>query len=265
MTAMRDRPRVPEPDGNVPAGGRADPDDGRYDVIRLDRFLCEAGAGTRSQAKALIKAGRVSVDGERAISADLKIEENRTRVLLDGRPLFLPGNVYYLLNKPAGVITAASDARERTVMDLLKEAPGRGLFPVGRLDRDTVGLLLITNDGALSHRLLSPSRHVEKRYLVRTARPVTEEMCRFLEAGVDIGDEKPTLPARTERLKDEPCGLYLTITEGRYHQVKRMLAAAGNEVTGLKRVSMGPLSLEETLPEGAWRELTKEERNALGV
>ncbi len=234
-------------------------------MIRLDRFMCGAGAGTRSQVKALIKAGRVSVDGEQVFSADLKIEENRTRVLLDGRPLFLPGNVYYMLNKPAGVITAARDARERTVMDLMKDAPGKDLFPVGRLDKDTEGLLLITNDGALAHRLLSPARHVEKRYLVHTAAPVSEEMCRALEEGVEIGDGKPTLPARTERIADMPCALYLGITEGRFHQVKRMLDAVGNAVTALRRVSMGPLLLDDKLPQGGWRELTEEERRTLGV
>ena len=227
--------------------------------------MCGAGAGTRSQVKALIKAGRVSVDGEQVFSADLKIEENRTRVLLDGRPLFLPGNVYYMLNKPAGVITAARDARERTVMDLMKDAPGKDLFPVGRLDKDTEGLLLITNDGALAHRLLSPARHVEKRYLVHTAAPVSEEMCRALEEGVEIGDGKPTLPARTERIADMPCALYLGITEGRFHQVKRMLDAVGNAVTALRRVSMGPLLLDDKLPQGGWRELTEEERRTLGV
>ncbi len=238
---------------------------GEDGVIRLDRFLCEAGAGTRSQAKAMIRAGRVFVDGERAVSADTRIAPDQARVLLDGRPLFLPGNVYYMLNKPAGVITAARDARERTVMALLEGARGRDLFPVGRLDKDTEGLLLITNDGALSHRLLSPAKHVEKRYLVHTAVPVTEEMCRALEAGVEIGEETPTLPARTERIYGEPCALYLGITEGRFHQVKRMLAAVGNEVTYLKRVSMGPLALDDSLPAGAWRELTEEERNMLGV
>lgn len=227
--------------------------------------MCGAGAGTRSQVKALIKAGRVSVDGEQVLSTDLKIEENRTRVLLDGRPLFLPGNVYYMLNKPAGVITAARDARERTVMDLMKDAPGKDLFPVGRLDKDTEGLLLITNDGALAHRLLSPARHVEKWYLVHTAAPVTEEMCRALEEGVEIGDGKPTLSARTKRIADMPCTLYLGITEGRFHQVKRMLDAVGNAVTALRRVSMGPLLLDDKLPQGAWRELTEEERRALGV
>ena len=234
-------------------------------MIRLDKYLCELGAGTRSEVKMMIKKGRVTVDGKTDVSPDSKIEEQRAAVCLDGVPLHWAGMVYYMLHKPAGVVTATKDHHDATVLDLMADAPGKDLFPVGRLDKDTEGLLLITNDGALSHRLLSPKKHVDKTYLVHTAEPVTEEMCRRLEGGLDIGDETLTLPAKAKMLDDRENGLLLTITEGRFHQVKRMLAAVGNEVVYLKRLTMGSLILDEALPKGEWRELTDAEKKALGV
>lgn len=234
-------------------------------MIRLDKFLCDLGAGTRSEVKNLIKKGRVTVDGKTAAKPDLKIDENNAAVCLDGQRLIWAGMVYYLLHKPAGVVTATKDAKERTVLDLMADAPGTDLFPVGRLDKDTEGLLLVTNDGGLAHRLLSPKKHVDKTYLVLTSGAVTDEMCRLLEQGVDIGDEKPTLPATAKKLPDEEKGLLLTIQEGRFHQVKRMLQAVGNEVVYLKRVSMGPLVLEDSLKKGEWRALTEKEKKDLGV
>lgn len=234
-------------------------------MIRLDKFLCDLGAGTRSEVKNLIKKGRVTVDGKTAAKPDMKIEENNAAVCLDGQRLIWAGTVYYLLHKPAGVVTATKDAKEQTVLDLMVDAPGTDLFPVGRLDKDTEGLLLVTNDGDLAHRLLSPKKHVDKTYLVLTADAVTDEMCRLLEQGVDIGDEKPTLPATAKKLPDEEKGLLLTIQEGRFHQVKRMLQAVGNEVVYLKRISMGPLVLEDSLKKGEWRALTEKEKKDLGV
>lgn len=234
-------------------------------MIRLDKFLCELGAGTRSETKALLKMGRVTVNGAVEKSPEHKVNEEHDRICLDGQTLVWIKTAYYLLHKPAGVVTATKDSRETTVMDLMKGAAGKGLFPAGRLDRDTEGLLLITNDGALAHRLLSPKKHVEKTYLVHTAEPVTEKMCSFLENGVDIGEETPALPAKTSPLPDTDCGLLLTITEGRFHQVKRMLHAVGNEVVYLKRLSMGPLVLEDSLEKGQWRPLTEQEKKDLGV
>lgn len=233
-------------------------------VIRLDKLLCEMGAGSRSEVKAMLKKGRVTVDGRPVLSGDRKVPEQGATVCLDGQPLTYAGTVYYVLHKPAGVVTAVKDAREKTVMDLMRDAPGKDLFPAGRLDKDTEGLLLITNDGGLAHRLLSPKKHVEKTYLAHTALPVTEEMCRLLEAGVDIGDEKPALPARARKLADREDGLLLTVVEGRFHQVKRMLKAVGNEVLYLKRISMGPLELGD-LPCGSWRPLSEQEKRALGI
>ncbi len=234
-------------------------------MIRLDKFLCETGAGTRSEVKNLIKKGRVTVNGETAKAPERKVDEEKDEICLDKERLFWVKNVYYMLHKPAGVVTATYDSREATVLDLMEDAFGKDLFPVGRLDKDTEGLLLITNDGALSHRLLSPKKHVEKTYLVHTKEKLTQEMLSRLEGGVDIGDEKPTLPAKTELLADTDRGLLLTITEGRFHQVKRMLEAVGNEVVSLKRLSMGPLVLDETLQKGQWRPLTEKERKELGV
>lgn len=232
-------------------------------MIRLDKFLCEAGAGSRSEVRLLIKKGRVTINGTVAKAPETKVDEKNDQVALDAQPLSYEKFVYYMLHKPAGVVTATRDNHEKTVMELLKDAPGKDLFPAGRLDKDTEGLLLITNDGALSHRLLSPAKHVDKTYLVRTKAPVTDEMRRRLEEGVDIGDEKPTLPAKTELTEDG--GLLLTVTEGRFHQVKRMLSAVGNEVVYLKRLSMGPLVLDGALSKGEYRALTPEEKAALGI
>lgn len=234
-------------------------------LIRLDKFLCDAGAGTRSEVKAMIKKGRVTVDGAVIRNADLKIEEGKSKVCLDQKGIDHAGMVYYILHKPAGVVTATRDSKEKTVLDLMADAPGKDLFPAGRLDKDTEGLLLVTNDGALAHRLLSPKKHVDKTYYVLTKLEMTDEMCALLEQGVDIGDDKPTLPAVVKKLADGKNGLLLTIREGRFHQVKRMLAAVGNEVVYLKRVSMGPLSLEESLKAGKWRPLTEKEKKDLGV
>lgn len=234
-------------------------------MIRLDKYLCEMEAGTRSEVKAFIKKGRVTVNGETAKAPEQKVDETRDTVTLDGHSFSYQKFFYYMLHKPAGVVTAVRDHHDQTVLDLLVDAPGKDLSPVGRLDKDTEGLLLITNDGALSHRLLSPVKHVPKTYLVHTKRPVTSQMCEKLEAGVEIGDETPTAPAKTKLLSDTDCMLLLTITEGRFHQVKRMLQAVGNEVVYLKRLSMGTLVLDETLSKGSWRALTEEEKAQLGV
>lgn len=233
-------------------------------MTRLDKFLCDAGIGTRSEVKTFIKKGRVRVNDAAVKSPDFKIDETKDSVTLDGKQIEVCGLVYYMLHKPAGCISASRDNKEKTVIDLLEGAPGKDLSCVGRLDKDTEGLLLITNDGDLSHRLLSPRKHVDKTYLVRTRDTVTAEMIIRLEEGVDIGDDKPTLPAKAV-LTDNENELLLTITEGRFHQVKRMLTAVGNEVVYLKRLTMGPLKLDENLEKGTWRPLTEAERKSLGV
>lgn len=229
--------------------------------MRLDKFLCDGGFGTRSQLKKDIRAGLVTVNGNVCRQPEQQILETEDQICYRGMVCNHEKYVYYMLHKPAGYVTATKDTRERTVMELLKAENCRDLFPVGRLDKDTEGLLLITNDGALAHALLSPRRHIQKTYECHLRDEPDEEQCRMLESGVDIGEKHLTAPAVAEVL---PSGrLLLTITEGKFHQVKRMLAAVGNEVIYLKRLRMGALVLDETLPKGAYRKLTAEEISAL--
>lgn len=225
--------------------------------MRLDKYLSCTAHLTRSEAKQVLKKGVVTVNGAVVKSGDTKITEASDLVTLYGEPLSYAEFHYYLLHKPAGYVTATEDKRERTVLELLCGIDTKELFPVGRLDKDTEGLLLITDDGALAHRLLSPKRHVDKTYYVRLAAPLAPDFAKKLEAGVDIGDDAPTLPAKVQQLSEQE--LLLTIHEGRFHQIKRMAAAVGNEVCYLKRLSMGTLSLPPDLAPGAFRELTEEE------
>lgn len=225
--------------------------------MRLDRFLCELNIGTRSQVKELIKKGNVSVNGLIITKSDTNINETSDEVLFKGEKLRYRKYVYIMINKPDGVVTATRDKNLPTVMDLIKPLPVKDMSPVGRLDRDTTGLLLITNDGELSHRLLSPKYHVDKTYLVTCEHSLSENDINRLCEGVDIGDDEPTLPARVKI--SNGTDIFLTIHEGRFHQVKRMLEAVDNKVTKLKRVSFGPLDLPGDLKEGEWRELTEDE------
>lgn len=226
--------------------------------MRLDKFLSNAGIGSRSQVKILIKKGQVSVNDAKAQSGDDVIDENTDVVLCQGKRISLVKYRYFMLNKPAGVVSATEDNLDKTVLDCLSKEDARDLFPVGRLDKDTTGLMLLTNDGELSHNLLSPRKHVDKTYYVTCALEVTDEQLDLLRKGVDIGDDKITLPALA-RAGAQPNELYLTIREGRFHQVKRMLQAVGNKVTALKRLSMGSLKLDESLNLGEYRALTAEE------
>ena len=231
-------------------------------TIRLDKFLADAKLGTRSEVRQLLKKGLITLNGEIVKKPDIKVDPASDRVLFDGKEIFSEKDVYFMLNKPAGVVSATEDRREKTVLDLFSsEDRRRDLFPVGRLDKDTVGLLLITNDGALSHRLLSPRRHVDKTYLVHLDRPIPADAEKRMEAGLDIGDEKPTLPAHLEVLSETTARI--TIQEGRFHQIKRMFHAVGCEVIYLKRLSMGSLILDPALEEGCYRRLTPEEINRI--
>lgn len=226
--------------------------------MRLDKFLCDSGYGTRSQVKQLIKAGRVLVNKSPCKQADLKIDSLKDVITVDGNECSYSEFVYYMFHKPAGCVCAVKDNVNKTVMEYLnKEDLRRDLFPVGRLDKDTEGLLLLTNNGALSHRLLSPKNHVPKTYYVKIREEISTAALDLLETGVDIGDEKKTLPAEVKI--SGPKELLLTISEGRYHQIKRMLFAVGSEVVYLKRVSMGSLCLDENLKPGEYRALTGEE------
>lgn len=223
--------------------------------------------GSRSQVKAFLKKGLVAVNGESVTKPETKVDESTAVILFKGKEYRYRPFVYYMMNKPPGVVSATSDAREKTVLDVLKEqltaqgraegVPFQDIFPAGRLDKDTVGLLLLTNDGALAHRLLSPGKHVEKCYYVETDLPVSESALENLREGVEIGEEKAAAAVRTGRLGEKQCTV--VITEGKFHQVKRMFQTQGLTVTYLKRLSMGGLCLDQGLSEGGVRELTKEE------
>lgn len=225
--------------------------------MRLDKFLCDCNLGTRSQIKKDIKAGLVSVNNITVCKPEEKIDENKDMIYYRDQLCVYEKYVYYMLHKPAGVVSATEDKQERTVLDLLEDDRRTDLFPVGRLDKDTEGLLLITNDGALAHELLSPAKHVEKEYECYLASPLNEEQKMRLEQGVDIGEKTLTQPAQVHIL--ENLRITLTITEGKFHQIKRMLHAVGNEVTYLKRIRMGTLTLDSQLPRGGCRRLTEEE------
>lgn len=225
--------------------------------MRLDKFLCELNIGSRSQIKTYIRQKLVTVNGETATKPELKIDENTDKVSFRGEPLTYQKYVYYMLNKPQGVVSATQDNTAGTVIDLIDSPRKNDLFPVGRLDKDTEGLLLLTNDGELAHNMLSPKKHVDKTYSVTIAKALSTEDVSALQSGVDIGDDKVTAPARVQ-IQDD-CHILLTIQEGRFHQVKRMLKAVGNEVLSLKRIRFGALSLDEALAPGESRELTPQE------
>ena len=231
-------------------------------MIRLYKYLADMGVGTRQEVKKHIRQGRASVDGMAVKRADLKVDESSQTVTFDGEEIPYAAFEYYMLNKPKGVVSATEDAKERTVVSLIESRRKSGLFPVGRLDKDTEGLLLITNDGALAHRLLSPRKHVDKCYYAEVAGEVTEEDVRLFAEGVDIGaeQEERTRPARLEILESgQVSKVRLTIQEGKFHQVKRMFRAVGKEVLYLKRESMGALVLDEGLRPGQYRHLTEKE------
>lgn len=233
--------------------------------MRLDKFLCDMQLGSRSQVRNVIKKGLVSVNGVPVKSPDWKLNEKQDIVAYMGETYTYRQFYYYMLHKPAGVVTATRDRHMTTVMDLLPAVCGKDLSPVGRLDRDTEGLLLITNDGELAHKLLSPRKHVEKTYYVECSGVLTAETINLLENGVDIGDEELTRPARV-KLMSQSDGSYtmeLTITEGRFHQVKRMVQAVSGSVTYLKRLSLGTLCLDDGLPKGSYRPLTEQELSDL--
>lgn len=225
--------------------------------MRLDKYLADAGKGTRSTVKSYIAAGRVRVDGAVVKRPEYKVPEDAV-VTLDDDALNAEAFQYFLLNKPAGVVSATRDAREKTVLDLLDCDKRRDLFPVGRLDKDTEGLLVITNDGKMSKDLLMPGKHVAKCYYVEAEGKLPDDAVRRFAEGLDIGDERPTAPAELSEGEKEG-SWYLTVTEGRFHQVKRMFEHFGCHVTYLKRISMGGLSLPEDLKPGAYRKMTEEE------
>lgn len=229
---------------------------------RLDKLLAGTGKWSRREVKALVQQGLVRVDGRLAASAEDKLDPAAAIITVAGETISLCRFTYVMLHKPAGVLTATEDRKQPTVLDLLPPELRRiGLAPVGRLDKDTEGLLLLTNDGELAHRLLSPKYHVDKRYLARVDGELSATDAEAFARGMTLGDGLECLPAGLELLPGHAC--IVTLREGKFHQVKRMLAARGAPVLYLKRLSMGPLVLEDSLAAGAYRLLRAEEILAL--
>ncbi len=230
---------------------------------RIDKLLSSTGRWNRKEVRELVRQGRVLADGRPALRPEEKLDPSAVSFTVDGIPVDCAPFVYVMLHKPAGLLSATEDRLQSTVLDLLpEELRRRGLFPVGRLDKDTTGLLLLTDDGSLAHRLLSPKKHVDKVYRAEVEGRVDEEDVRALAAGLELGDGLRCLPAVLEPLGDGSVCL-VTLREGKYHQVKRMLAARGKPVTALHRLSMGPLALDEGLKPGNWRFLNPQERAEL--
>lgn len=235
------------------------------ELIRLDKYLAEMGIGTRSQIKEMAKKGRVHVNGQAEKKTERKIDPDVDHVSVDGRHMTYVKTEYYMLNKPQGVVSATRDNLHQTVLELLEDNLRKDLFPVGRLDIDTEGLLLITNDGDLAHRLLSPKCHVDKVYYAKIEGQLPTNAISRFEEGIVLADGTKTLPAKLEITKgnETAAEVLLTIREGKFHQVKRMFEALSCKVTYLKRISMGSLHLDDTLLPGEYRLLTEEELDQL--
>lgn len=229
--------------------------------MRLDKLLALLGEGTRSEIKAMVRAGRVTVDGAVAKDAGMQVCGEQSDVRLDGRAMHYRAVRHVMLNKPAGVLTAARDKKQKTVMDLLPPMyAAMGAMPAGRLDKDTEGLLIITSDGQLAHRIISPKHEVGKVYYARLDGELTDADVAALETGVHIRDADGEFDARPAELwKDGGNAAFIRVTEGKYHQVKRMFAARGKQVVYLKRIVIGALTLDPGLKPGEWRELTEKE------
>lgn len=234
------------------------------EMIRLDKYLADMGVGTRSEVKNYIRKRKISVNSEVVADPNRKIILGEDEVFFERSHIGYVSIEYYMLNKPAGVLSATEDKRSTTVIDLITTSKRKDLFPVGRLDKDTEGLLIITNDGELTHNLLSPRKHVDKVYFARIDGMVTNVDVVKFEQGLVIDEELTAKPAKLVILSSgEESEIELTIQEGKFHQVKRMFEAVGKEVIYLKRLSMGSLILDDSLEPGEYRELSEDEINAL--
>lgn len=234
-------------------------------TIRLDKLLSQSLIISRKDASSIIKSGRVKVLGfEKRLLPDTKIDTDKCKIFLDGKEISFCENIYIMLNKPAGLICATQDKKDNTVLSLFdKNFLDKGLFSCGRLDKDTVGLLIMTTDGALSHKLLSPKHHAAKKYFVRCDKPFEEKDILLFKNGIMM-DGKMTKPSILEISVDNPFEAFVTLTEGKYHEIKRLCyACSQKEVVYLKRIEFAGLTLDETLSEGEWRYLSDEETNTL--
>ncbi len=230
-------------------------------MIRIDKYLCDNAGLSRSEAKKAVLSSKVTINNIPVKRCEAKLLEGTDTVTLNGDPIIYEKYSYYMLNKPSGYVSANSDSREKTVIELFSSEKKKNLACVGRLDKDTTGLLLVTNDGELIHKLISPRKNVFKDYLVTIVKPLTGDDIKSLEEGVDINDPTLTKPAKVRVIDDN--NIILSITEGRFHQVKRMLIAVGNAVVKLKRISEGSLKLDDSLSEGQYRKLTPDEIDML--
>lgn len=227
---------------------------------RIDKIIASQGKYSRSEVKKLVKAGLVTLNGERVRSCDQKCDADTDSIVVDGERLDYKKHIYIMLNKPKGVISATQDTNQPTVLDLVpNELKRQGLFPAGRLDGDTTGFVLITDDGDFAHRILSPKNHIMKTYHASLSSPLTQQDIEKFKQGLVLGDGTKCLEAEVSVLDGESNVAQISICEGKYHQVKRMFASLGNKVIELKRIKMGGLFLDEKLEEGQCRELTEKE------
>ncbi|MBQ7895759.1 MAG: rRNA pseudouridine synthase [Oscillospiraceae bacterium] len=227
-------------------------------LMRLDKFLADMGISSRKDLKQIIKSGRVSIDGKAVKIPETKLDPENCCVEMDGEKLSYKKYHYYMIDKPCGVVTATEDGQQKTVLDLVTPEMRRmGLFPVGRLDKDTSGLLLLTDDGDFAHRVISPKSCVEKRYYAKVEGEMDKADIKAFEKGIVLADGTECLPAKLENLGEGCCAV--TVMEGKYHQVRRMLASRGKPVLELRRLSIGELVLEEELGSGNFRELTEDD------
>jgi 16S rRNA pseudouridine516 synthase len=234
--------------------------------MRIDKWLSNTGFGSRKEVKQLLKSGAVTLNGNVIKDPKTQANPDKDHVVVHGEEVIYKEFIYLMMNKPQGVISATEDSRHETVIDLLElEDQGFEPFPVGRLDKDTEGLLILTNDGQLAHSLLSPKKHVPKTYFAKINGSIPENTYEKFKEGIFLEDGYQTQPAKLKIVQDamDESEIYLTITEGKFHQVKRMFEAVDRKVTFLQRVQMGNLKLDETLPLGTYRELTEEELSLL--
>ena len=231
--------------------------------MRIDKFLSNMGIATRTESSKAARQGGILVNGAVVKKADIHIDPEKDVVTYLGRRIEYRKYTYILMNKPDGVVSATEDGRDKTVIDLLPdELQKLNLFPCGRLDKHTLGLVMLTDDGDLAHRLLSPKHHVKKKYYFESKFPLTDDEISYLEKGATLEDGYITKPSEIELFEDKKSG-YITLVEGKYHQIKRMLESVNNKITYLERITFGPLALDENLERGQWRFLTENEIKGL--